>query len=264
MSRIASTFETLRTQGRTALMPYLTIGYPELESALEIVPAIVDAGADLIELGVPFSDPLADGATIQAASQRALENGVTLERCLDQAAALRERGIDVPFVLMGYYNPILQLGIDDFAARSAEAGIDGLIVPDLPPEESDELGAMLEAQGVDPIFLLPPTKDEARIRLVIERTRGFLYLVSLTGVTGARERLPAELESFVERVRSMTDLPLAVGFGIGTPEQAGRVAGIADGIIVGSAFLQAIGSGEEPVQSGVAFVRALREGVDSA
>jgi tryptophan synthase alpha chain len=261
MSRIQKTFTRLAVQGHTALMPDVTMGYPALESALELVPALVEAGADLIELGVPFSDPLADGATIQASSQRALENGMTLVRCLGQAETLRGQGIKVPLVMMGYYNPILQMGIDAFADRAAAAGIDGAIVPDLPLEESNALRGALHDRGIDLIFLLAPTAGEERIRDVAGRSSGFLYLVSLVGVTGARDHLPVELEDFVERVRSATDLPLAVGFGIGTPEQAGRVARIADGVIVGSAVIRSLAA-EQPVASASAFVQGLREGID--
>jgi len=262
MSRIAATFENLRRAGRKALMPYLTMGYPQRESALTLVPALIEAGADLIELGVPFSDPLADGATIQAAGQRALANGITLSLCLEQAAALRDREGAVPYILMGYYNSIFQMGLEHFARHAAIAGIDGVIVPDLPPEESDALRSALRARGIDLIFLLPPTSDDGRVRLVTRRTSGFLYLVSLTGVTGARDHLPSDLESFVARVRSATELPLAVGFGISTPAQAAQVASIADGVIVGSALIKAIGTGDDPVAATGAFVASLRAGMD--
>lgn len=264
MSRITATFDNLRSAGRVALMPYLTIGYPLLESALALVPVLVDAGADLIELGVPFSDPLADGATIQAASQRALDNGVTLSFCLEQAATLRGLGIAVPLVLMGYYNPIFQMGLEHFARRAASAGIDGVIVPDLPPEESDELLLALRLQGIDPVFLLAPTSDDRRVQLVAEHTSGFLYLVSLTGVTGARDRLSAGVESFIKRVRPVTDLPIAVGFGISTPAQAARVARLADGVIVGSALIRAIGAANDPVKAAHTFVASLRAGIDES
>jgi tryptophan synthase alpha chain len=263
MGRIERTFGELAQQGRTALMPYLTMGYPARDSALDLVPAIADAGADLVELGVPFSDPLADGATIQASSQRALANGMTLPLCLDQADALRARGVRLPFVLMGYYNPILQLGIECFARRAAAAGIDGAIVPDLPPEESGDLHAALRRHGIDLVFLLAPTTDDGRMRDIATRASGYLYLVSLVGVTGARDHLPPELESFVARVRSASDLPLAVGFGIGSPEQAARVARVADGVIVGSALIRAIGDAADPVVAAQAFVASLREGIDA-
>jgi tryptophan synthase alpha chain len=261
MGRITETFERLRNDGRTALMPYLTMGYPDKGSALDLVPAVAEAGADLIELGVPFSDPLADGATIQASSQRALENGMSQDLCLEQAAALRKRGVTVPFCLMGYYNPIFQMGVETFACRAARAGIDGVIVPDLPPEEANGLRTALYARDIDLIFLLSPTADEARVRTVADLSSGFLYLVSLVGVTGARDSLPVELEAFVSRVRASTALPLAVGFGIGTPEQAGRVARIADGVIVGSALIRTIGASDQPVEAARTFVSALRAGV---
>jgi len=262
MSMIAAAFENLRRAGRAALMPYLTMGYPQRESALALVPALVEGGADLVELGVPFSDPLADGATIQAASQQALANGMTLSLCLEQAAELRSQGVAVPLVLMGYYNPILQMGPEHFARRAAEAGVDGVIVPDLPPEESEGLRVPLRAQRLDLIFLLAPTADDERVRFVAGLTGGFLYLVSLTGVTGARDRLPPDLGSFVARVRSTTDLPLAVGFGIGTGQHAAQVARVADGVIVGSALIKAIGAAEDPVAAARDFVASLRAGID--
>jgi tryptophan synthase alpha chain len=263
MSRIEAAFAGLRRAGRAALMPYLTIGYPRRESALALVPAAVTAGADLVELGVPFSDPLADGATIQAASQQALANGTTLALCLEQAAALRGRGVAVPLILMSYYNPILQMGPEAFARRAAAAGIDGAIVPDLPPEEADALRPALCGQGIEPIFLLPPTADNGRLQRVAAQSRGFLYLVSLAGVTGARDRLPAELESFVARARRLTGLPLAVGFGIGSPGQAARVARIADGVIVGSALVKTVGAARDPAAAAGTFIASLRAAMDS-
>lgn len=262
MQRITTTFRRLRRSGRTALMPFLTLGYPQRDSALSLVPAIADAGADILELGVPFSDPLADGATIQAASQRALRNGMTLHVCLEQVATLRARGATLPFVLMSYYNPILQFGLEAFAASAAVAGVDGLIVPDLPPEEAGAAQAALDAHGVDLVLLLAPTSDAQRITTVAHQSRSFLYLVSLVGVTGARDQLTADLTGFVDRVRAVTDKPLAVGFGIGTPEQAAQVAHIADGVIVGSALVREIGGAASPETTAASFVRALRNGID--
>ncbi len=262
MSTIERTFARLRAEGRAALMPFLTMGFPERDSALELVPAVVEGGADLVELGVPFSDPLADGATIQAASQRALENGMTLALCLEQAAALRARGITVPFVLMGYYNPILQMGEAQFAERAAAAGIQGVIVPDLPPEEAGALQEALRRHGLDLIFLLAPTSDEERVRLVAQRASGFIYLVSLTGVTGARDRLPPGLEAFVARVHRATSLPLAVGFGISRPEHVAQVARVADGVIVGSALIRAIAQAANPAEAARQFVASLKRGMD--
>jgi tryptophan synthase alpha chain len=268
MTRIQETFARLRREGRTALMPYLTVGFPERDSALELVPALVEGGADLIELGVPFSDPLADGATIQAAGQRALANGMTLARCLDQAAQLAP-AVAAPLVLMGYYNPILQMGVEAFARRAAASGVAAAIVPDLPPGESDALRTALRAHDIDLVFLLAPTSDEARIREVTARGSGFQYLVSLTGVTGARAHLPPGLDDLVVRVRRATDLPLAVGFGISTPAQAARVAQVADGVIVGSALIRAIAAAEAEggpstaAGAARAFVAALRAGIDA-
>ena len=264
MGQISATFERLHLTGRAALMPYLTMGYPQRESALSLVPALAEAGADLIELGIPFSDPLADGATIQASSQQALANGMTLALCLEQATALRARGVTLPLVLMGYYNPILQLGPGVFARRAAAAGVDGVIVPDLPPEESGELRDSLVNAAIDFVPLLAPTSGDDRVRLAASLAGGFLYLVSLTGVTGARDRLSSGLEAFVARVRLVTDLPLAVGFGISTPAQARRVAQTADGVIVGSALVKAIGGSETPVEAAREFVAALRVGIEPA
>jgi tryptophan synthase alpha chain len=240
------------------------MGYPKVESALSVVPALVEGGADLIELGVPYSDPLADGATIQAASQRALENGMSLARCLEQVTMLRERGTEVPLLLMGYYNPLLQMGLEQFVEQAHTAGVDGLIVPDLPPEEAGALLGVLQESAIDLVFLLAPTSDEARIRQVAAQASGFLYLVSLVGVTGARDRLPPELEAFVARVRRASELPLAVGFGIGTPAQARRVAAAADGVIVGSALIRAVGAAHDPAQAARNFVASLRAGIDEA
>lgn len=265
MSRIAETFRRLQSEGRTALMPYLTIGYPEKESAATLVPALVESGADLLELGVPFSDPLADGATIQLSTQQALANGVNLRFCLDTARALRAQGIQTPFTLMGYYNPVYQMGLDRFAAAAQEAGVDGVIVPDLPPEEASGLDEALRQRDIDYIYFLAPTSDESRLRLVAERARGFIYLVSLTGVTGARAELPAELPAFVARVRAYTRgaIPLAVGFGIGSPESARAVGQLADGVIVGSALIKRIADPATAEQEARTFVRSLRDGLDS-
>ena len=266
MSRLATTFARARAEGRAALMPYLTIGYPARESALAIVPALVAAGADLLELGLPFSDPLADGATIQSSTQRALANGVTLRYCLETVRALRAAGVERPLVLMGYYNPIYQMGPERFAREAADAGADGVIVPDLPPEEAGLLDSALAAAGLDYIYMLAPTSDAARLKLVAERARGFLYLVSLTGVTGARDTLPPELPAFVARVREATDgrVPLAVGFGIASPEAARQVGALAEGVIVGSALVQRLADPATAAAEGAAFVAALRAALDGA
>ncbi len=262
MSRIAPTFDRLRAEGRIALMPYLCIGHPTPDALLDIVPAAERAGADLFELGVPFSDPLADGATIQAATQRSLEQGLKVDACFRQVRHLREAGVAAPFCFMGYYNPIFQRGVDRFCAEAADAGVDGFIVPDLPPEEADDLAEAARRHDLDLIFLLAPSSTEARIRTVCERASGFIYLVSLLGVTGARASLPTELESFVGRVRAHTDVPLAVGFGISTPQQASRVAHIADGVIVGSAVVRVADQAENPAAEVAEFVGGLRKAMD--
>jgi tryptophan synthase alpha chain len=257
MSNISS---TLASVGHKALIPYVTIGYPSVESTLEVVPNLASWGCDVIELGIPFSDPLADGTTIQKASYKALQNGVTPKLCLEIAIQLR-RKVDIPLVFMTYYNPVFKFGLDAFCRASAEAGIDGFIIPDLPPEEGGELEVPARERELDIIYLLTPTSSEKRIDLVAQRSRGFIYLVSLTGVTGAREALPADLEKFVGRVRKRTSMPLCMGFGISTPEQARRVAQIADGVIVGSRLIQLIN--ERPSHELNSFVRSLRSALDS-
>jgi tryptophan synthase alpha chain len=259
MSRIAETFARLKAEGRTALMPYLMVGFPERDSALELAPALEAAGADLFELGVPFSDPLADGATIQRASERALANGVRLSFCLETAAALRARGVAAPLVLMGYFNPFLQYGLQRLAADAAAAGVDGWIVPDLPPEEAGEFQSLCRAAGLDLIFLVAPTTPDERIAEIARMASGFIYCVSLTGVTGARRDLWEGLPAFLDRVRRHTDLPLVVGFGISTAAHVRQVGATADGAIVASALINAIEPlpPEERVAGAAAFLRGL-------
>jgi tryptophan synthase alpha chain len=232
-----------------AFMPYSVLGYPSPAASIEVVQTLVAAGADLLELGVPFSDPLADGPTIQAATQQALEKGVTLAGCIAMAADLRARGVQTPALLMGYINPILAYGVGRFAAECAAAGVDGFIVPDLPPEEAGELEAACQLHGLALVYLLAPTSPAERIALVAEKSQGFIYLVSLTGVTGARASLPPGLADFVARVRAATPKPLAVGFGIGSGEQAQTVAQLADGVIVGSALVKRAGESPERVRA---------------
>lgn len=245
---------------RTAFMPYAVLGYPTPEISLQVVQALATAGADLMELGVPFSDPLADGPTIQAAAQRALENGVTLTRCIAMVTELRNRGVRTPALLMSYVNPILAYGVQRFAAHSAVAGVDGFIVPDLPPEEAGELEDACQQHGLALVYLLAPTSPPERCALVAEKSQGFIYLVSLTGVTGARDALPPGLADFVARVRAVAGLPLAVGFGIGSGEQAGAVAQLAEGVIVGSALVQRAGESIEHVRTlAVELRQALNE-----
>lgn len=249
---------------RTALVAYVTVGYPSVGATLEVVPRLVRSGCDVVELGIPFSDPLADGATIQKASHHALEHGVTPSVCLDVAAQLN-REVDVPLVFMSYYNPILHRGVERFCDECAGAGVSGLIVPDLPPDEGQDLQAAARRRDVDFICLVAPTATRRRIELAAERSTGFLYLVSLTGVTGARADLSGELEDFVERVRDVAKLPLCVGFGISTPEQAARVGRVADGVIIGSRILSLMESdpSQDEVCRFVSDVRCALDGDDS-
>ncbi|MEA1959640.1 MAG: tryptophan synthase subunit alpha [Chloroflexota bacterium] len=263
MNRIDKYFEDSRLSRRKALIAYLTAGYPSVEATIEIAAALVEGDCDMIELGIPFSDPLADGATIQRASHRALETGMTPQRCLDVAAELRRR-VDVPLIFMGYYNPILHYGLNDFCKASSDAGIDGLIVPDLPPEEGEELEAIASGNGIDLIYLLAPTTTSAeRIRLVADRSRGFIYVVSLKGVTGTRSAISTDLDGFISKVRNATSKPLCVGFGISTPEQAGRVAALSDGVIIGSRIIDIVENSESPTADVKAFVKEVRTAIDA-
>ncbi len=257
-ARIAQAFAAARQAGRAALMPYFTLGYPTQERSLEIVEAIAPY-SDLMELGVPFSDPLADGPTIQRSTQTALAQGTTTAGCLEMVATLRQRGVQSPALLMGYYNPILAYGPARYVQDAATAGADGLIVPDLPLEEADELEELAGAAGLLLIPFLAPTSSPERIRRVCQRARGFIYLVGLTGVTGARNEVWGGLPDFVQRVREQAQVPLAVGFGIGTPSQAAQVGAYADGVIVGSAVINAAATappGEEPAAV-ARFVQSL-------
>jgi tryptophan synthase alpha chain len=244
-----------------ALIAYLTVGYPSVETTLEMVPLLASAGCDLIELGIPFSDPLADGTTIQRASYQALQQGVTPKLCLKIAKRLKTK-MDTPLVFMTYFNPVFSYGLDAFCRDCARAGISGLIVPDLPPEEGTELETLSMKHGVDLIYLLAPTSTDERIEMVTARSRGFIYLVSMTGVTGSRDKLPEELESFVLRVRRRTDKPLCVGFGISNANQAQRVAKVADGIIVGSRLIQLLEEKNATTKIQI-FLRSLKDALNS-
>lgn len=239
MTRIADTFATLRARGEVGLVPFLTAGDPDLETSAALVREMVRRGADVIELGVPFSDPMADGPTLQRAAERALRAGTSLARVMDLVRSLR-RSLDVPILLFGYYNPIWRYGVARFAADAREAGVDGVLCVDLPPEEADELKRETDRHDLDMIFLLAPTSSPDRERAVLRRARGFLYYVSVTGVTGARDRLPADLDARVRRVRAASPVPVGVGFGIASPEAARRVAGVADAAVVGSAIAQIV------------------------
>ena len=257
MSRIASVF---KKPSHKALIAYVTVGYPSVEATLKIVPRLISSGCDIIELGIPFSDPMADGATIQKASFEALKNRVSPRLCLEVAGKLRQT-VDTPLLFMTYFNPIFSFGLEEFCRQSKGSGIDGLIIPDLPPEEGSELEAITEKQGLDLVYLLAPTSTEPRIKRVAEKSRGFIYLVSVTGVTGARERIPASLGSFVKQVRRFARQPLCVGFGISSPEQAAEVAASADGVIVGSRIIQLMEADNSMARVG-RFISRLRAALD--
>ncbi len=261
LEQIAAAFAAARNQNRAALMPYYTLGYPDALTAIAVLQAIAAAGADLIELGIPFSDPLADGPTIQRSTQIALEQGITVAGCLALTDRLRRAGVSQPMLLMGYVNPILAYGPTRFAADAAAAGADGLIIPDLPLEEADEIAAACAAHGLALVYLAAPTTADERLAWLAAATTGFLYLVSVTGVTGVRAGLPADLAAFIGRARRVARTPLAVGFGIATPAQAHAVSQLADGVIVGSALINAVTNATEPVAAAHALVRDLRAAV---
>jgi tryptophan synthase alpha chain len=239
MSRIGKKFSALKAKGEKALICYLTAGDPDLDKAREIILDLEEAGVDCVEIGVPFSDPTADGPIIQAASQRALKHGTTLAGILAMIQSIRKRS-EIPIVLFGYYNPILSYGPERFAARAKEAGVDGILVVDLPPEEAPELRQYTDPAGIDFIALIAPTTSNERVRQIAAHATGFLYYISITGVTGTAKPRIAEVKKDVERIRRVTRLPLAIGFGISTPEQAKEIAHYADGIVVGSALVKMI------------------------
>lgn len=238
-NRIDRAFARLNAQGRKGLIPFLAAGDPSLEATAALVREFEVRGADLVEIGVPFSDPLADGVVNQRAYQRALANGASLGRILDLVASIR-RHSEIPLVLMSYVNPIHRFGLERFPAAAREAGVDGLILSDCPPEEMNGFLENLGRAGVHPVLLLAPTSSDRRISLISARSRGYLYYVSLRGVTGTRDQLPADLQEGIRRIRALTTMPLAVGFGISTPSQASAVATLADAVIVGSAIVATI------------------------
>jgi tryptophan synthase alpha chain len=261
MGRIGDRLAAARARGEKVLIPFVTAGDPDLGVTEALLPALAAAGADVIELGVPWSDPTADGPTIQRASERALRAGTTLRRVLGLVKSLRPK-LDVPLVLMGYANPFLTMGERSFPEAAREAGVDGVITVDCPPEEEPGYFEHLEACGVDAILLAAPTTTEERLAMLARRTRGFLYYVSLTGVTGARATLPPRLEENLARIRRVSSIPVCVGFGISTPEQAAAVAKHADGVVVGGALVDRIAraaSREDAVTEAASFVAALKE-----
>jgi len=264
MSRIGPKFDKLREEGRAGFIPFITAGDPNLERTGELLDALVDSGADLIELGVPFSDPMADGPTIQAASQRALEKTVRIADILDIVSDFRVRH-DTPVVLFGYANPFLNYGWGKLAGDAASAGADGFLCVDLPPDEGEVLREESGSKGLDVIYLLAPTSTQERRSYVASHGSGFLYYVSVTGVTGARDGLRSDIGGHVGEIRESSDLPVAVGFGISTPEHVREVAAIAEGVVVGSAIVKIIGEiGDSPDLAAKvsAFTKKLRKGID--
>ncbi|WP_416914489.1 MAG: tryptophan synthase subunit alpha [Roseicyclus sp.] len=263
MTRIDDTFARLKAEGKKAFVAYVMAGDPDYDTSVEIVMALPGAGVDIIELGMPFTDPMADGETIQLAGQRALEGGQTLDKTLQIARELRKSDDKTPIVMMGYYNPIYSRGVDTFLAQAKEAGIDGLIIVDLPPEEDDELCIPAQKAGLNFIRLATPTTDGERLPKVLQNTSGFVYYVSITGITGAAEADAAQVAPEVARIKAATDLPVIVGFGIKTPEAAQSIAGIADGCVVGSAIVAQIAAGK-PVGEIADFVAGLAAGAHRA
>jgi tryptophan synthase alpha chain len=255
VNRLESVLEESRRAGRKALVVYVCAGDPDLASTEQLVPLLADAGADVIELGVPFSDPLADGPTIQAASQRALLSGTSLAGVLELVARLRKSRCQVPLVLFGYMNPILRMGLGPFAARAAQSGADGVLVADLPLEEAAPLRKLVAGEGLSMVLLAAPTTPPERLRAIGAATSGFLYFVSVTGVTGARAELPADLPARLAEARAATKVPVAVGFGVSTPAQAKALSAHADAVVVGSALVEALHRGGP--EAGLALVRSL-------
>lgn len=262
MGRIASKFAALARENKKALVTFITAGDPDLATTQAHISVLEKAGADLIELGVPFSDPMADGPTIQLSSERALSAGTTLAKILAMVKSVR-RNSDIPIILMGYYNPFFLYGIERFAIDAAAAGVDGVLLVDLPPEEADEFKVIADLSGLDTIFLLTPTSDASRIKKVTRSASGFIYYVSVTGVTGARGTVAETVFGDVRKIKERVSIPVVVGFGISDPDQAGRIAAVADGVVVGSALVKHYeGSSGQELESRLAtMVSALKRGI---
>ena len=244
-NRIDSKILSAKLDNRPALVPYLTVGYPRIEKSADIALKVLESGADMLELGIPFSDPIADGPTIQKTSFKALENGVNLSICMDVLTTIRENDDSSPIIFMGYFNPFFQYGLESFLSEASKRGLDGLIIPDLPMEESEAISEQCRRNGIHHIPLLAPTSTEERIKLSCEHAGGFIYCVSLTGVTGAREGLSTGVEGLVNKIRSHTNLPVLVGFGVSQRTDVQKISEFADGAVVGSAFLDHISGVEE-------------------
>ena len=251
MNRIENAFKN-----KPIFMPYFPLGYPDLETSIDVIEALAKNGADLIEVGLSFSDPLADGPVIQQATQIALEKGITIKKSLEAVKELRKRGVTIPLILMGYYNPMLAYGLEKFIHDAREAGADGFIIPDLPLEEAEEFQSI---NGDMPLIqMLAPTSSDERMESIARNAKGFIYLVSVTGVTGERREISNDLGDLIQRVRAHTSAPVCVGFGIGTPEQAKQVGQLADGVIVGSACVKTIGGSKTPVETAKQFAAEFR------
>lgn len=287
MNRIENAFKN-----KPIFMPYFPLGYPDLDTSIDVIEALAKNGADLIEVGLSFSDPLADGPVIQHATQIALEKGITVKKSLEAVKEIRKRGVDIPLILMGYYNPMLAYGLEKFVRDAVNAGADGFIVPDLPMEEADEFElalsgttsvarsedearadgenrpstALRSAQdgNIPLIQMLAPTSSPERMEMIARNAKGFIYLVSVTGVTGERKSISEGLGELISHVREHTSAPVCVGFGIGTPEQAKEVGKMADGVIVGSACVKAIGGSEKPVETAKQFARRFRSALNAS
>ena len=263
MTRIDDTFARLRAEGKKAFVAYIMGGDPDMAGSLELMKGLPGAGVDIIELGIPFTDPMADGPTIQAAGQRALEGGMTLTKVLQMVQEFRTTDASTPIVLMGYYNPIYSHGVDRFLTEAKAAGVDGLIVVDLPPEEDEELCLPAQAAGLNFIRLATPTTDAKRLPKVLQNTSGFVYYVSITGITGSATPQAGDLSPAVAAIKAETDLPVIIGFGINTPETAKLMAGVADGCVVGSSIVKSVAE-KKPLAEILAQVAALSGGAHSA
>ena len=265
MSRIQTTFATLKQSGKKALIPFITAGDPHPDQTVAMLHGLVKAGADLIELGVPFSDPMADGPVIQRASERALVHKVGLRHVLAMVKEFRQQDDKTPIILMGYANPIEAMGIEKFANAAKDAGIDGMLTVDYPPEESTEFNAMLKARDIDPVFLLSPTTDKARVDIIVNQASGFIYYVSLKGVTGSKNLDIIEVADRVASIRSQTNLPIGVGFGVRDAETAKAVASVADAVVVGSRMVQEVekSNSDNVVANLMVLTSELRAAIDA-